>query len=68
MTRLGSDLGNGRFDGTWLVSNFESLNPANTYWSKYYKLFSNVDRETPAFSISSAGGVVQPCSTARRSR
>lgn len=49
MTRLGSDLGNGRFDGTWLVSNFESLNPANTYWSKYYKLFSNVDRETPRF-------------------
>lgn len=49
MTRLGSDLGNGRFDGTWLVSNFENLNPANTYWSKYYKLFSNVDTETPRF-------------------
>jgi hypothetical protein len=49
MTRLGSDLGNGRFDGVWLVSNFESLNPANTYWSKYYKLFSQVDSEAPRF-------------------
>ena len=49
MTRLGSDLGNGRFDGTWLVSNFESLNPANTYWSKYYNLFRDVDTETSRF-------------------
>ena len=49
MTRLGSDLGNGRFDGTWLVSNFENLNPANTYWSKYYTLFSQVDSEAPRF-------------------
>lgn len=49
MTRLGSDLGNGRFDGTWLVSNFESLNPANTLWSKYYNLFREVDSETPRF-------------------
>lgn len=49
MTRLGSDLGNGRFDGAWLVSNFESLNPANTFWSKYYNLFSKVDREAPRF-------------------
>ncbi|WP_449106405.1 DUF3141 domain-containing protein [Pseudomonas mohnii] len=49
MTRLGSDLGNGRFDGAWLVSNFESLNPANTYWSKYYNLFRKVDSETPRF-------------------
>ncbi|MFN9583663.1 MAG: DUF3141 domain-containing protein, partial [Pseudomonadaceae bacterium] len=49
MTRLGSDLGNGRFDGTWLVSNFESLNPANTLWSKYYKLLREVDSEAPRF-------------------
>ncbi|WP_437880932.1 DUF3141 domain-containing protein [Pseudomonas sp. LRF_L74] len=49
MTRLGSDLGNGRFDGAWLVSNFESLNPANTHWSKYYNLFSQVDSEAPRF-------------------
>ncbi|CAD5108640.1 DUF3141 domain-containing protein [Zestomonas carbonaria] len=49
MTRLGSDLGNGRFDGTWLVSNFESLNPANTLWSKYYDLFREIDSEAPRF-------------------
>jgi hypothetical protein len=49
MTRLGSDLGNGRFDGTWLVSNFENLNPANTLWSKYYNLFRAVDSEAPRF-------------------
>ena len=49
MTRLASDLGSGRFDGAWLVNYFESLNPANTYWSKYYNLFSNVDSETPNF-------------------
>lgn len=49
MTRLGSDLGNGRFDGTWLVSNFEHLDPANTYWTKYYNLFANVDSEAPRF-------------------
>ncbi|HBO2781260.1 DUF3141 domain-containing protein [Pseudomonas aeruginosa] len=49
MTRWGSDIGNGRFDGTWLVSNFENLNPANTYWTKYYNLFRDVDTETPRF-------------------
>ena len=49
MARLGSDLGNGRFDGTWLVSNFENLDPANTYWAKYYQLFSQVDSEATRF-------------------
>ncbi|ELF6204773.1 TPA: DUF3141 domain-containing protein [Pseudomonas putida] len=49
MTRLGSDMGNGRFDGTWLVSNFENLNPANTLWTKYYNLLTNVDSEAPRF-------------------
>ena len=44
-----SDLGNGRFDGAWLVQNFESLNPANTFWNKYYHLFANVDTEPPRF-------------------
>ncbi|MBT8360988.1 MAG: DUF3141 domain-containing protein, partial [Deltaproteobacteria bacterium] len=28
---------------------FEDLNPANTYWSKYYHLFSNVDTEEQRF-------------------
>lgn len=49
MTRLGSDLGNGRFDGAWLVSNFENLNPSNSFWGKYYHLFRNVDSEVPRF-------------------
>lgn len=49
MARLGSDLGNDRFDGTWLVSNFENLDPANTYWGKYYQLFSQVDSEAARF-------------------
>jgi pimeloyl-ACP methyl ester carboxylesterase len=45
MTALTSDLGNGRFDGAWLVQNFENLNPANTLWTKQYDLFSKVDTE-----------------------
>ena len=49
MARLGSDLGNSRFDGTWLVSNFESLDPANAWWGKYYHLFSEVDSEAARF-------------------
>lgn len=44
-----SDLGNGRFDGAWLVQNFESLNPANTFWTKYYRLFANIDTEIERF-------------------
>jgi pimeloyl-ACP methyl ester carboxylesterase len=44
-----SDLGNGRFDGAWLVSNFENLNLANTYWDKYYNVFAKVDTEVPRF-------------------
>jgi pimeloyl-ACP methyl ester carboxylesterase len=44
-----SDLGNGKFDGAWLVQNFESLNLANTYWDKYYHVFANADTEPPRF-------------------
>lgn len=49
VTRLGSDIGNGRFDGAWLVSNFEDLNPSNALWSKDYELYANVDSEAPRF-------------------
>lgn len=42
---LWSDLGNGVFDGAHLVSGFEGLNPANTYWNKPYYLYANVDSE-----------------------
>ena len=46
---LMSDLGNGQFDGAHLVSNFEKLNPANSKWSKFYKLYSSVDDEAERF-------------------
>ena len=46
---LFSDLGNGRFDGANLVMNFEAMNPGNTWWSKYYNVFANVDTEAPRF-------------------
>ncbi|MGH8190121.1 MAG: DUF3141 domain-containing protein, partial [Rhodanobacteraceae bacterium] len=49
LTALTSDLGNGRFDGAWLVENFESLNPANTLWNKQYKVYSEVDTEGPRY-------------------
>lgn len=49
LTALTSDLGGGTFDGGHLVSNFESLNPANTYWSKNYNLWSKVDTEAERF-------------------
>ncbi len=45
LTAMTSDLGNGTFDGAWLVQNFENLNPANTLWSKQYNLYSKVDTE-----------------------
>lgn len=45
MTMMASDLGGGLFDGANLVQNFESLNPANTHWSKQYNLYSNIDTE-----------------------
>jgi pimeloyl-ACP methyl ester carboxylesterase len=46
---LMSDLGHGLFDGVALVENFESLNPANTYFKKYYNLYSNIDAEAERF-------------------
>jgi pimeloyl-ACP methyl ester carboxylesterase len=49
LASLTADLGHGIFDGAWLVRNFEALNPANTYWDKYYHLFANVDTELPRF-------------------
>ncbi|WP_414471314.1 DUF3141 domain-containing protein [Microvirga sp. M2] len=44
-----SDLGGGKFDGAYLVENFEYLNPANTYFDKYYTLFSKIDTEPERF-------------------
>ena len=49
LASLASDLGAGTFDGASLVQNFENLNPANTFWNKYYELFANVDTEAQRF-------------------
>ncbi|WP_051249283.1 DUF3141 domain-containing protein [Inquilinus limosus] len=46
---LASDLGHGRYDGAHLVQNFESLNPANTLWSKQYNLYRKVDTEVARY-------------------
>ena len=40
-----ADLGNGVFDGAHLVQNFENLNPANSLWDKYYKVYQLADTE-----------------------
>jgi pimeloyl-ACP methyl ester carboxylesterase len=49
LTALTSDLGHGKFDGAWLVQNFESQNPANTLWTKSYNLYSKVDTEAQRY-------------------
>jgi Protein of unknown function (DUF3141) len=45
LTAFASDLGHGKFDGAWLVQNFENQNPANTLWSKPYNLYAKIDTE-----------------------
>jgi len=45
LTALTSDLGGGKFDGGWLVQNFENMNPANTLWTKQYNVYAKVDTE-----------------------
>ncbi len=49
LTAFTSDLGHGKFDGAWLVQNFENQNPANTLWSKQYNLYSKIDTEAPRY-------------------
>ncbi len=49
LTALFSDLGHGKFDGAWLIQNFENLNPANTLWSKQYNLYAKIDTEAPRY-------------------
>src|SRR5262249_29968282 len=49
LTALMGDLGNGKFDGAWLVENFENPNPANTPWNKQENLYANVDSEAPRY-------------------
>jgi hypothetical protein len=49
LTAFAGDLGHGKFDGAWLVQNFENQNPANTLWTKQYNLYSKIDTEGPRY-------------------
>ncbi len=49
LTALVSDLGAGKFDGAWLVQNFENQNPSNTLWTKQYNVYSKVDTEAERY-------------------
>jgi pimeloyl-ACP methyl ester carboxylesterase len=49
LASLSGDMGADRFDGVHLVENFEKLNPANTWWNKYYNLWSSVDTDAERF-------------------
>lgn len=48
LAHLAADLGGGRFDGAWLVQNFETLKPESV-WDKYANLFSHIDTERERF-------------------
>lgn len=49
LTALTGDLGAGKFDGGWLVQNFENQNPSNTLWTKQYNVYSKVDTEADRY-------------------
>ena len=49
LTAFTSDLGGGKFDGAWLVQNFENMNPSNTLWAKQYNVYSKIDTETDRY-------------------
>ncbi len=48
LTHFLADLGDGRFDGAWLVQNFENLKPESV-WQKYANLFTQIDTERERF-------------------
>lgn len=48
IANLLADLGGGRFDGAWLVQNFENLKP-EAVWNKYANLLMNVDADRERF-------------------
>ncbi|HEX9741438.1 MAG TPA: DUF3141 domain-containing protein, partial [Nitrospiraceae bacterium] len=49
LAHLTADLGGGRFDGAWLVQNFENLKPEKAIWEKYAHLFTDIDSERERF-------------------
>jgi pimeloyl-ACP methyl ester carboxylesterase len=48
VTNFLADLGDGHFDGAWLIQNFENLKP-EAQWAKYANLYLNVDQEEDRF-------------------
>lgn len=44
-----ADLNQDRFDGAWLVQNFELLKPGNALWDKYADLFTRIDTKQQRF-------------------
>jgi hypothetical protein len=49
LAALSCDLGNGKFDGANLIANFDNLNPGNTFFSKMYNVYKQVDTQGPRF-------------------
>ena len=45
LDRMMSDIGGGIFDAAWLVANFDNLNPANTFWTKQYSVWTDPEHE-----------------------
>ena len=66
LARLAADLGNGRFDGAWLVQGFENLKP-EAVWDKYADLFADTRPRRSTSSSSNAGGTASTSSAARKS-
>ena len=49
LTAMTSDLGNGKFDGTGLILNFDVLNPANWLWGKQYEVYTHIDTDAERY-------------------
>ena len=49
VTAATSDLGGGKFDGAWLVQNFEYMYHSNTLWTKQYNVYSKIDTEADRY-------------------
>jgi hypothetical protein len=49
LSAMMSDLGNGKIDGTALILNFDSLNPASWLWGKQYDVYTHIDTDAERF-------------------
>jgi hypothetical protein len=49
LTAMASDLGDGKIDGTALITNFDILNPANWLWGKQYEVYTHVDTDAERY-------------------